>query len=366
MAPKNRRGQLAAFNLSFLDIMFCGFGAVVLLVLIVHSQTVRNRNERHKDLLTEAARLSQEVEVQERLLSELKNSLEELDQERVRMEGASQELLSEIERTREETARYLRLSLAKKEHADRLKSDLKSMDQIKRRQLSEMEAERDQGRKALKFTGQGHRQYLTGLRLGGRRVLILVDGSASMLDESVVGIIRRRNMPKSQMLRSRKWRQTVRTVRWLLANLPLNSSVRVGLFNTKVEFLGESGTRWIGVKESKGLQGIMEHLATIAPSGGTNLYLAFSRASAIDPGPDNIILLTDGLPTIGRRAKRAGKVSSNERVRLFKEAAEALGGHIPVNTLLFPLEGDPMAPSLYWRLAVRTGGSFLTPARDWP
>jgi hypothetical protein len=282
------------------------------------------------------------------------------------MEGESRELLAEIERTREDTARYLRQSLAKREHVNRLKSDLKSMDQIRRRQLSDLEAEQDQGRKALKFTGQGHRQYLTGLRLGGRRVLILVDGSASMLDESVVGIIRRRNLPRNQMLRYRKWRQTVRTVRWLLANLPLGSSVRVGLFNTGVEFLGESGTRWIEVKDRKGLEGIMGQLGSIAPSGGTNLYLAFAKASAISPRPDNIILLTDGLPTIGRRAKRAGKVSSNERVRLFREAAEALGSHIPVNTLLFPLEGDPMAPSLYWRLAVRTGGSFLTPARDWP
>jgi hypothetical protein len=30
------------------------------------------------------------------------------------------------------------------------------------------------------------------------------------------------------------------------------------------------------------------------------------------------------------------------------------------------MEGDPMAPGAYWTLARRTGGSFLSPARDWP
>ena len=39
---------------------------------------------------------------------------------------------------------------------------------------------------------------------------------------------------------------------------------------------------------------------------------------------------------------------------------------IPVNTLLLPMEGDAYAAAAFWRLAVDTGGSFITPARDWP
>ncbi len=45
------------------------------------------------------------------------------------------------------------------------------------------------------FEGEGHRQYLTGLRMGGSHVLILVDASTSMLDRTIVNVIRRRNMP---------------------------------------------------------------------------------------------------------------------------------------------------------------------------
>jgi hypothetical protein len=39
---------------------------------------------------------------------------------------------------------------------------------------------------------------------------------------------------------------------------------------------------------------------------------------------------------------------------------------LPVNTILLPMEGDPMAASEFWRLAVDTRGSFMCPSKDWP
>jgi hypothetical protein len=39
---------------------------------------------------------------------------------------------------------------------------------------------------------------------------------------------------------------------------------------------------------------------------------------------------------------------------------------VPVNVILLPMEGDPLAPGAYWMLARRTNGAFLSPARDWP
>jgi hypothetical protein len=53
-------------------------------------------------------------------------------------------------------------------------------------------------------------------------------------------------------------------------------------------------------------------------------------------------------------------------VKLYREAIKSLPAKVPVNTILFPIEGDPMAASLFWELAVTSGGSFLTPTRDWP
>ena len=52
-----RRRHVTPFSLSFLDIMFCGFGAVVLLVLILDRDVVQARDRQYDDLRGETARL---------------------------------------------------------------------------------------------------------------------------------------------------------------------------------------------------------------------------------------------------------------------------------------------------------------------
>jgi hypothetical protein len=59
-------------------------------------------------------------------------------------------------------------------------------------------------------------------------------------------------------------------------------------------------------------------------------------------------------------------VSGRDRQKLFNQARDKLPRGIPVNVILAPMEGDPMAASALWQLAVSTRGSFLAPARDWP
>jgi len=39
---------------------------------------------------------------------------------------------------------------------------------------------------------------------------------------------------------------------------------------------------------------------------------------------------------------------------------------VPVNIILAPMEGDPMAASEFWQLAQISGGAFMSPSRDWP
>ncbi len=80
-----------------------------------------------------------------------------------------------------------------------IQADPNDLDKL-RRQVEQLEDETAQmeevefGDKVREFLGDGNRQYLTGLKLGGERVLILVDGSASMLADTVVNAVRRRNM----------------------------------------------------------------------------------------------------------------------------------------------------------------------------
>ena len=55
--------------------------------------------------------------------------------------------------------------------------------------------------------------------MGGKRIFILVDASASMLAETIIGIIRRRNLSDREKLKSAKWQQAVKTVAWLTTQL---------------------------------------------------------------------------------------------------------------------------------------------------
>ena len=86
----------------------------------------------------------------------------------------------------------------------------------------------------------------------------------------------------------------------------------------------------------------------------------------MSPIPDNIYLITDGLPTQGRAAPRESTVSGRNRLELFEEAVNQLPKNIPVNIILLPMEGDPMAAAAYWQLAQLSNGSFMSPSGDWP
>ena len=87
------------------------------------------------------------------------------------------------------------------------------------------------------------------------------------------------------------------------------------------------------------------------PANGTNLYNAFKSIDELTPPPDNIYLLTDGLPTQGESGPFNSKISAKERKKLFDKALKKLPPNVPVNIILFHMEGDPDASSLYWKLA---------------
>ena len=53
-------------------------------------------------------------------------------------------------------------------------------------------------------------------------------------------------------------------------------------------------------------------------------------------------------------------------LNIFSRATRQLPSGIPVNIMLFPMEGDFEAPISFWSLALVTGGSFMTVSRDWP
>ena len=73
-------------------------------------------------------------------------------------------------------------TLAAKAHVNKLKADLKSLEEDVKRLRAGAKAQDEFGSRLRSFPGQGDRHYLTDLKMGGQRIFILVDSSASMLD----------------------------------------------------------------------------------------------------------------------------------------------------------------------------------------
>jgi hypothetical protein len=347
--------------------MCCGFGAVVLLVMLLNGDMISTRREIVADLRSEVTRIQREINVGKEHLVTLQNSMQQTDEEIVRTEGLSRQVLTNLEQTKLELATMSGKSQAKKKHIEALQSDLLSLDKDSQRIGAEQQSELARGSQVREFIGQNDRQYLTGLRLGGKRTLLLVDASASMLDEKIVNVIVRRNLDDHSKRASPKWKRTIRTVEWLTANLPKNSSLQIYTFNTGTSpLVADLQGQWIAANDHANVNRMLATLKKTIPRGGTSLYNAFSTAAKMKPRPDNILLLTDGLPTQGKKKSSQNTISGGERLSLFHQATGALPRSVPVNTILFPMEGDPMAAVSFWRLAVETSGSFLTPTRDWP
>ena len=285
---KKRRN--IAFSLSFLDIMACGFGAVTLLFLILR----HNANEipiADERLSSEISLLQQDIEQAEQDKVKALNSLEKIELTLVKTQGLSKRVITE---------------LAEKEKS--IQEDPNNID-ILRRQVKQLEDETSQieevefGDKVREFVGDGNRQYLTGLTLGGERVLILIDGSASMLADTVVNTLRRRNMDDPQKQQSAKWQWSLRTLEWLLAQLPPSSRFQVYVFNneTRTMLAGTEG-EWLDASDSLALERVMASAGKYVPSAGTSLSKAIGSISDFDSKPDNLFILTDGLPTLGESA----------------------------------------------------------------
>ena len=363
MASKRR---FDTFSMSFLDIMSCGFGAVVLFFMIINATMAKRSDELNRELTIRAEMLKIEVAEGEDDLVALKNTIEELENEQVVAEGRAKEILDILRENREELSEMDAETLAKQEAIEKLKADLKALEEENKRLSAASSQPSDTGERIRSFTGDGDRQYLTGVRVGGERVLILLDSSSSMLDDTVVNIIRRRNLPDSQKMASPKWQRALSTAEWITTQIGTGSRFQIYAFNESAASVVPNADGWIEAARPDDVAAAVESMRKIVPGGGTSLWHAFTAAAELQPPPDNIFLIIDSLPTRGKGNPIRKTVSGDGRVRHFNAAMKELVEGVPVNVVLFPMEGDAQAASAYWKLAIATGGSFMSPSRDWP
>jgi hypothetical protein len=188
-----------------------------------------------------------------------------------------------------------------------------------------------------------------------------------MLDSTLVNIIRTRNMAVAQKREAPKWQRVVKTVDWISTQLPITSRYQIWNFsNETTSVLPGTEDVWLEVADRDQLNEAIRAVERLVPDHGTNMEQVFRAAANMSPRPDNIFLITDGLPTLSDRGTSKRLITPSERMELFTDAVEELPQGVPVNIILMPLEGDPSAAAAFWQLAQFSQGAFMTPSKDWP
>ena len=228
---KAKRRKVNPISLSFLDVMFCGFGAVILIFLILdHASTISPVNQ-SPELTAEINLLQEEVREGELGLVQIRNIVSDVSFEVVDAQGLARQVQEQIDTFLQELAALENSSLATEEDIAKLRADIQSLEEeLLRLQANALEYE---GSNVRQFLGDGNRQYLSGLFLGGQRILILMDSSASMLDSSLVNIIRTRNMSNERKRNAPKWLRAVNSVDWISTQLPITSQYQIWNFSTE-------------------------------------------------------------------------------------------------------------------------------------
>ncbi|QJB56893.1 VWA domain-containing protein [Pseudodesulfovibrio sp. zrk46] len=355
---RRKSREIAGSSLAFLDVLACGLGAVVLLLTLAQEQ-VFGLNGEDQRLTTE--------------LAELQSRSAEVEKEIARITQSGQAVSDEIKDTSEALAVVKDKAARQSDVADTARKNKASLiEGIKKIKLNNPED-------VIETPDQsGEEDYLIGLKVEGQRIAILVDCSASMTDERLIDIIRRKNSSDAEKKKGPKWRRTIRTLRWLLARLPRASMVTVIAYNETARNLGAK--EWTSSVDEKGLTNILSNANEIVPTGPTNLSSALKAARELNPS--DLYIITDGLPTKGDSGwgrlnvfsgcssilGSSSKISGECRARLFEESVKKSGLSLSrkVNVILLPIEGDPYAPRYYWEWTALTGGLFIAPAQDWP
>ncbi len=276
------RRTIEGLNLSVLDIMACGLGAIILVFMLVKHNAADTVPETEL-LAADIARLEAEEQQIRGRIEAVKAETEQAEKGIKAASGQIASLESSVEASRQNAAQsqskiaQLKETIEKTEIAE--KSDV------------------------VESPKAGEETYLMGLKVEGRRIAILVDASASMTDETLIEIIRRKSSPDTVKRQGPKWKRTREVVRWLLARVPDISEVAVMAFNEKAIPLGGGLSRF-DAKASPAPPELGRPGADRAPTASPK---AMARCGS------NPYVLTDGLRRRGIPTTAASSFSACRR-----------------------------------------------------
>ena len=355
---RHLKRKTEGFNIAFLDVMSCGLGAIILILMLVKYQSELPDQQ--------SSALQADIAVLESQNRQSQQSVETLQTQTDNAQATLAQLNTKLLRlvTNINTAKDTRQSLEA---------------QIMKLQI-QADTPTQMPPAPVTVVNKGLEDYLLGLKVEGRKIVILVDSSASMTDERLIDIIRYKIAAPTKRQQSPKWQRTQRIVEWLVAKVPKGSDYKVIHFAEQAAMVG--GNNWKKGADPKDATVVLSDFKQLVPKGGTNLHtaMALMRSSAV--GFSNVYLVTDSLPTQGEIGKiktvmsffsgcasvtgNAQNISGKCRVKLLKDIIISYQERAPVNVILLALEGDPYAAGAFWQWTAKSGGMLISPESSWP
>lgn len=336
--------------------MSCGLGAIILVLMLVKHDV--------QHVSDESERLTADLELLQQTEEDLSARVVGALRAKAATSGQVEALESEVARVQREIAQKRAEITAQRSEEESLKDTIETIEVRDNTDIVQSQQ-------------RGEENYIIGLKVEGKRIGILVDSSASMTEEKLIDIIRTKNMSPDARVQAPKWQRTRRTLQWLVARLPRDTSVRVVAFSETAKNLGNAGG--VSGGDAGGLGQIVSDMDKIVPGGATNLAAGLSAIAAHNP--TDLYLITDGLPTAGNSGYRSlnpfsgcsalwggsTSISGECRARLFRHTVNNAGlDKVRTNVILLPLEGDPEAAAFFWRWTAATNGLLISPAPSWP
>ncbi len=351
MSVSSKRRDTEVFSMAFLDCICCGFGSMILVFILTLSQQRSLEMESVEEIQAKVRAAEQQVTISQ---EEADRILRQLMKTRVEIETAEQD------------QKFTELKISDRQRELMLLlQDIGSMKDARNTLLDDKKLIPTEEKKNLPIPNPG--QYLTGINLSGEYILFLVRMSGSMLDDTPDAAFARLGDPDFKKRQAPKWQRVIRSLKWMLASLGPDTHFKIMLFNEDtVPLLPSRPNEWLPSKDRQVLREVVTRLDELVPKGGANLEKAFATVRFMPRLPDNLVLLTDGLPTLSDSIPTDGAVGQEQRIRFFEVAERLRPSRVPVSTILFPLSGDPAAGWLYWRLAARSNGAIISPSEGWP
>ena len=348
-------------TLAFLDVMACGLGAIILILVVLKQQAPPDVPPQPEPIVS-----SEQAEAD---LNNLQNALAAL---RAAENNAKADLTKQKQIVAEINAA---LAKTRDDLASAAKQEA-TLDQAITNATSRLAQQQAQTPPdAIDTVRTTQPQYLVGLKVTGAKIVILLDRSASMTARDLVKIVQYKAGPAAARQGAEKWVNALNTVWWMTARAPTQSQIHIASFSTSPKF---HTANWVRATDSVALSAVKTEMATLVPEGSTNLEAAVD--AAIKTGADSIYIITDGLPTAapggqtlfgldgcGSKWFKRKQVTGECRVSLFQRTvAAAAGKPVRISVVLMPLEGDPDAAPLFSKWALSKGGVLLSAARNWP